>query len=78
MHLIGNFCLAANASMSFGFIFVFSLAAILPDQKDIEANKQDELWRVIWAAPSLIAIIAILLVLTVYRLEPIGYYLMKG
>lgn len=31
MHLIGNFCLGANANMSFGFIPLFGMAAILPD-----------------------------------------------
>ena len=77
-HLFGNFGMAANSSMSIGLILVFGLGGILPDPKDEEANKEDELWRVIWAGPIVVGIIEILFTLFIFRLEPVGYCVMEG
>jgi len=59
-------------------MIVYFLGAVLPDLEDFEANKKDEMWRVIWAFPALIGIIEILLTLFVMRQEPIAYCMMTG
>ena len=66
-HLVSSFGMAHNASVCIGYIFCYGLGAILPDPEDMQANKDDELWRVIWLMPVFIGIIEIVLVLTVFR-----------
>ena len=78
VQLVSSFSMLHNGSVCIGFILCFGLAALLPDPKDIEANKEDELWRAIWLAPAVIAFFEILLVLLVFRLETVGYCLMEG
>ena len=77
-HIVSTFAMAHNASVCIGFIAVFGLAALLPDAKDLEANKADEYWRVIWLAPGAIGLIVIMMVLLVFRYEPVAYCLMLG
>ena len=57
---------------------LFSMAALLPDADDVDANRDDEMWRVIWLAPGVVGLIVILLVVRAYRLEPITFCLVKG
>lgn len=77
-HLMPIFSMIHNACICTGYFLCFGLAALLPDAKDEEANKQDELWRVIWLTPAAIGIIVILLVLFVFKLESVGFCLMEG
>ena len=56
-----------NASICVGFVAVFGMGAILPDPDDFEANKNDELWRIIYLAPAFIGVIEILLIVTIFR-----------
>ena len=76
--LVPTFLMAHNGSVCIGFILVFGLAALLPDADDLQANKDDELWRVIWLAPAVIAIVEILLVLFAFPYEPVGFCMMMG
>ena len=65
-----------NASICVGFVFVLGMGALLPDQKDYEANKIDELWRIIYIAPIFIGAIEIFFILVVFKHEPIAYCIM--
>jgi len=76
--LVAKFAMAHNASICIGLMPAFGLAAILPDTEDLQANKDDELWRVIWLAPAVIGIIVILLTVLVFRQEPVSFCLMEG
>ena len=72
------FAMAHNAAICIGFIVAFGLAAFLPDPDDVEANKEDEYWRLIYIFPAFVGLVEILLVLFVYRLEPVSYCIMTG
>ena len=76
--IMGNFGMVANTALSSGLIIIFGLGSILPDQKDEEAKKEDELWRVIWLGSVVVGIIEILFTVLIYRREPVGYCLMQG
>ena len=67
-----------NASICVGFFFCFLMGEFLPDPEDIQANKDDELWRVIYIMPAIIGLIVILLILLVFRQEPITYCIMNN
>ena len=54
------------------------LGGLLPDPNDLAAVSQDDNWRVIWLCPAIIGSIQILLVLTVFNLEPPLYLVMEG
>jgi len=53
------------------------MGEILPDSKDTQGLIDDELWRVIYLVPALVGIIVSLLVLLVFRQEPISYCIMN-
>ena len=76
--LMGNFGMVANTALSSGLIIIFGLGGILPDQKDEEAKKEDEMWRVIWLGPVVVGVVEILFTVLIYRREPVGYCLMEG
>lgn len=67
-----------NASICVGFVAIFGMGAILPDPDDEQGLKDDERWRIIYMAPAMIAVIEIFFILAVYRLETIGFCIMKG
>ena len=67
-----------NGSICSGFVLAFGMGGILPDAKDLEANKADELWRVIYLMPAVIGIIELLLIMLVFKQEPIAYCIMMG
>ena len=46
-----------NAGIGIGYVPLFLLGAILPESDDKQGNKDDELWRVIYMIPAVIAII---------------------
>ena len=56
-----------NATFCFGFLLAFCMGSILPDAKDLEANKADELWRVIYLMPAFIGIIELLFIMPVFK-----------
>ena len=55
-----------NASLCSGLLVAYSLGGILPDAKDLEANKADELWRVIYLMPAFMGITELLLIMLVF------------
>ena len=67
-----------NVTFCFGYLLAFGLGGILPDAEDFEANKGDELWRVIYLMPAFIGITELLLIMLVFKEEPIAYCLMMG
>ena len=71
--LAAKFAMFVNASLCLGYFPCYSMGAMLPDPKDFEANKQDELWRVIFLVPALIGVFEIVLLLLVFKEEPITY-----
>ena len=67
-----------NGSVCCGFVVAFGMGGLLPDATDSEANKVDELWRVIYLVPAFIGIVELLLITLVFKEEPIAYCLMMG
>lgn len=45
-----------NVFICVGFVVAFGMGGILPDPDDFEANKKDELWRIIYLMPAFIGI----------------------
>ena len=76
--IMSSFAMSHNASICLGFFTVFFMSAVLPESDNVQANYEDEFWRVIWLGPAFTGIISILLVLFVFRLEPVAYSLMIG
>ena len=52
------------------------MGRMLPNFTDIQANKDDSLWRVIYIIPGIIGAISGLLVLFVFTEEPISFCIM--
>jgi len=75
--LADKFSLCLNVSICIGLIPCFLMGELLPDPSDYQGNKDDELWRVIFAFPALIAVIVSVLVLLVFKHEPISYCIMN-
>ena len=73
-----KYAMMHNAAICIGFLAAFPLGAILPDPDDYEANKEDEMWRVIFLAPAIIGVIVIFCVLFIFNLEPIAYCITTG
>ena len=67
-----------NASICVGLPVAFGMGGFLPDPDDFEANKADELWRIIYFTPAIIGIIEIILIVCVFKQEPIAFCIMMG
>ena len=76
--LASKFLMAHNGSFCVGFVVVFGLGALLPDPEDVEAMKDDQMWRVIYLVPFFVGVIEILLIIFVYKYEPIAFCIMTG
>ena len=50
----------------------------MPDADDKEANKETELWRIVYFAPAVLGITMLLLIFLVFREEPITYCMTMG
>ena len=62
-----------NAGICIGIFVALLMGGLLPDPEDIEANKNDENWRIIYAAPGMVGVVEIILILFIFRYEPINY-----
>lgn len=67
-HLFG---ILTNAIINVGLMFTWFLGALLPTEE--EDYKDDNMWRIIFLMPCLIAVVQIVLFLTVFKQEPIGF-----
>ena len=67
-----------NGSICVGIFFCFLMGELLPLPEDIQANKDDELWRVIYLVPAIVGLIVILLVVFVFKQEPITFCIMNN
>ena len=67
----GQFGTLLNTYICIGFPISYLLGAFLPDEPDEMA--EDEMWRIIYGAPALLAIAQILLFLLVFKHEPVAY-----
>ena len=65
--LAATLAMMCNASICIGIFTCFVLGGILPDPDDLEANKDDQLWRVIYGMPAAIGVFSILILLFVFR-----------
>ena len=74
--IMSSFAMAHNIALCFGFFACFLFGGVLPDQDDVQANKDDEMWRIIWLGPVAIGIFTIAMTLFVMRLEPVAYCMM--
>ena len=69
--LSGQFGIMTNGFISTGIMLSFFLGAVLPED---EADYEDsEGWRIIFAMPSIIAFIQIVLFLFIFKQEPITF-----
>ena len=67
-----------NVSICFSIVGALAMAGFLPDPKDFEANKNDENWRIIYLMPALIGVIELILIIFVFRYDPIAFCITKG
>lgn len=74
--LSGKFGTFLNTYICVGVMGCFFLGALLPTDEADYVN--DEMWRVIYAFPILIAIIQITLFLFIFKEEPIAYSIAMG
>ena len=77
-NLISSFATSHNSIICVGFVVTFSLGSLLPDADDYEGNKEDEYWRVVYALPAPIGILASLLIFFYFKNEPVNYSIMMG
>ena len=77
-HLCHKLCMFHNVTVCCGFVLAFGMGGLLPDAKDLEANKADEYWRVIYLVPAFIGIFIVLIVALVFKQEPIAYCIVMG
>ena len=75
---LSKFAMSHNAIICFGFILTFGMGSFLPDGDDSEGNFKDENWRIIFLLPAPIGLICSLLVIFVFKYEPINYCIMMG
>ena len=54
------------------------MGGLLPDAEDVEASKEDEMWRVVYLMPAVIGIIEIILIATVFKQESIAFCIRTG
>lgn len=73
-----RFAMFVNASVCLGFLPCYGMGAILPDPEDFEANKVDEKWRVIFLVPAIIGVFSLIMLLLVFREEPITYCIVNA
>ena len=73
-----KYAIMHNGSICIGFFFSYPLGAILPASDDFEANKNDQMWRLIYMFPGFIGVVVILFVLSAFNLEPIAYCITTG
>ena len=77
-YLSQRLAMCQSASIQVGVFAAYSMGAILPDPKDTQACKEDELWRVIYLVPAFIGTLELFNALLVFRREPIAYCIMMG
>ena len=65
-------------SVCFATLGAYLMGAFLPDPDDLEANKADEMWRLIFIMPGVIGIIEIVLILGVFKHEPVSFCIRNG
>ena len=76
--IMSQFCMAHNGLICVGFFVVFLMGAFLPDAEDLQANKDDEMWRIIWLGSAAIGVYQIIITLFVLKQEPVAYCVMTG
>lgn len=67
-----------NASIATGLIPCYLLGAVLPDPDDFQANFDDELWRVIFLTPAVVAALELCFMFTLFRYEPINFCIVNN
>ena len=77
-YLSQKLAMCQSASIQVGVFAAYSMGGILPDPKDTQACKEDELWRVIYLVPAFIGTFELIIALLIFRLEPIAYCVMMG
>ena len=54
------------------------MGVILPDFEDVEANKVNETWRIIFMMPAMIGFFVMLMLLFVFKEDTVTYCVQKG
>ena len=71
--LAQKIAMCQNVSVGFAIGGALAMAGFLPDPKDFEANKKDENWRIIYLMPALVGVIELILIIFVFRYDPIAF-----
>ena len=76
--LAARFGFLTNVGIACGIWACMSMGVVLPDIDDIEANKANETWRIVFMTPAILGIIVMVLLLTVFKDDTITYCVQKG
>ena len=82
-HLGSSFGTATNSLLAFGIMIAILLGVGLPEGKEddpetIQARIDDEFWRVIYGFPWACQLLTLILLMTVYTVDSIGYSISIG
>lgn len=78
LNLIGAFGAITNFGINFGITWIMLLGFMLPPMEDTTQQETDQLWRIIFGLPGVIAIFHIILLLTIFKEEPIIFNISNG
>ena len=73
-----RFGFLTNAGIACGVWVCFSMGVLLPDFEDVEANKTNETWRIIFMTPAILGLFVMIMFLCVYKEDTIIYCVQMG
>ena len=73
IHLNSSFGTATNTFLSGGIMLALLLGAFLPANDDVEAQKEDGFWRLIYGFPYICQATTIIMLLTCFREDSITF-----
>ena len=78
IQLSSSFGTATNTFLSAGIMFALLLGAGLPNDDDVEGQKEDKFWRVLYGFPYICQATTILMFMTCFREDSITYSISQG
>mmetsp|Transcript_2630 Transcript_2630/g.4396 ORF Transcript_2630/g.4396 Transcript_2630/m.4396 type:complete len:84 (+) Transcript_2630:594-845(+) len=73
IYMASSFGTATNSLMSFGIMVAIVLAVVLPENGDYQGQMDDGWWRLIYGFPYVFQFLMILMLMTCYPQDSIGY-----
>ena len=68
-----RFGFLTNVGIACGIWACMSLGVVLPDIDDVEANKANETWRIVFMTPAILGLFVMVMLLTVFKEDTITY-----